>query len=71
MLRKDILNELTNKKYNNGYAFQFEISDGKTFYEYASIFFQAIVQRAFSNSCHQMDYALESCLKELNFYWIA
>ena len=65
LLKKDVLNKLTNKKDGFDYVFQFELSNGFEIDEQAHFFPEIIIRRAFQNSCNQMNYTLENCLNEL------
>lgn len=62
LVKDDVLNQITNKKSDLDYAFQFTTTDGLEFSTQVYTACSTIITRAFYDSCNRMDYTLLSVL---------
>lgn len=62
LVKKDALDQITNKLDGLDYAFQFSTTDGLEFYSQVCTACSSIITRSFYDSCNRMDYSLRSVL---------
>jgi hypothetical protein len=65
LVKNDVLDQITNKKDDLEYAFQFTTSDDLGFYSQVYTTCSTIISRSFYNACNRMDYSLPSVLRAI------
>jgi len=68
LVKKDVLNQITNEKSGLDYSFRFTTSDGLEFSKQVCTACSTIITRAFYDSCNRMDYTLPSVLSTIEAY---
>lgn len=65
LVKKDVLNNLTNKKDGLDYCFSFETTNKLKFFNQVSIACETIISRSFESCCKKMKYGIDDFLKEI------
>lgn len=66
LIKNDVLDQITNKKDEPHYAFQFSTTDGLEFNSHVFSARISVITRSFYDSCNRMDYSLTSVLKDID-----